>query len=104
MKKDGEELEEVFGLDPKKMKWIHVATPAHGIKPWKRYYCCLLVIGERMIMFGGWSGPIPRNRLQLGAHANLGVNNEIYEFAFEKGKEKGKLHRLKSESNIKATD
>ena len=91
-KEDGGILGVVFGLDPKKMKWIQVATPIHGKKPWQRYYCCLWAIGGRMIMFGGRSNSIPQDRLQLGAQFNGKVNNEIYEFVFEEGREKGKLH------------
>ncbi|XP_065841809.1 uncharacterized protein [Oscarella lobularis] len=85
----GEFLGEVFGLDPKKMKWIKVATPIHGKKPWQRSDCCLWAIGGRLIMFGGWSRPIPQDRLQSGAQCNRSVNNEIYEFVFEEGREKG---------------
>ena len=92
-------LGEVFGLDPKKMKWIHVTTPMHEKKPWQRSFCCLWAIGERMIMFGGWSEDIPQDRLQLGAQSNEPVNNEIYEFVFEQGREKGKLHKLRSGNN-----
>ena len=101
-KEDGSRLGEVFGLDPKKMKWILVATPIHGKKQWQRYSCCLWAIGERMIMFGGKSGRILRDRLQPGAQCNRGVNNEIYEFVFEEGREKGKFHELKcgNDSNV----
>ena len=85
-------LGEVFGLDPKKMKWIQVATPFHGKKPWQRSFCCVWAIGGRLIMFGGYSGMnIPRGRLQSGAHCNDYVNNEIYEFVLEEGKEKGTI-------------
>ena len=40
-------LEEVFGLDPKKMKWIQIATPNRGKKPWPRSSCCMWAIGGR---------------------------------------------------------
>ena len=70
-KEDGDRLGEVFGLDPKLMKWIKVRTPTHGKKPWQRDDCCLRVIGGRMIMFGGWSGYILRYRLQSGAQCNV---------------------------------
>ena len=87
---DGDLLGEVFGLDPKKMKWIQVATPIHGKNPWQRYFCCLWAIGGRMIMFGGYSGIIiPQDRLQSGAQCDGLVSNEIYEFVFEEGREKG---------------
>ena len=98
-KEDGGLLGEVFGLDPKKMKWIRVATPILGKKPWQRSYCCFWAIGGRMIMFGGFSRDIPRDRLQSGAQCNGIGNNEIYEFVFEEGREKGKLHELKSVNN-----
>ena len=98
-KEDGDELGEVFGLDLKKMKWIQVATPIHGKKPWRRYYCCLWAIGGRMIMFGGISLDIPQDRLQSGAQFDGRVNNEIYEFVFEEGREKGKFHELRSGNN-----
>ncbi|XP_065841317.1 uncharacterized protein [Oscarella lobularis] len=88
-KEDACLLGEVFGLDPKKMKWIQVATLIHGKKPWERFFCCLWAIGGRMIMFGGFSGRIPRDRLQSGAQRHGIVNNEIYEFVFEEGREKG---------------
>ena len=98
---DGEGLEEVFALNPKKMKWIQVATPAHRKKPWHRSCCCLWAIGGRMIMFGGESDDDFRNDdlnhrdyLQSGAQRKGYVNNEIYEFVFEEGREKGKLHEL----------
>ncbi|XP_065846082.1 actin-fragmin kinase-like isoform X2 [Oscarella lobularis] len=93
---DGEGLEEVFALNPKKMKWIQVATPAHRKKPWHRSCCCLWAIGGRMIMFGGESDDDFRNDdlnhrdyLQSGAQRKGYVNNEIYEFVFEEGREKG---------------
>ena len=89
-------LGEVFGLDPKKMKWIQVATPIHGNKPWQRCYCCLWAIGGRMIMFGGLSGDIPQDRLQSGAQCNRRANNEIYEFVFEEGREEGKFQSVDS--------
>ena len=89
-KEDGDLLGEVFGLDLKKMKWIQVATPTHSKKPWQRHYCCLWAIGERMIMFGGWSGSIPQDHLQSGAQCIRQMNNEIYEFAFKKRREEGK--------------
>ena len=89
-------LGEVFGLDPKKMKWIRVATHSYGRKPWQRCYCCLWAIRGRMIMFGGDSGMnIPPGRLQSGAKCKGYVNNEIYEFQFEEGREKGILYELK---------
>ena len=104
-KEDGGFLGEVFGLDPKKMKWIQAATPIHGKKPWPRYYCCLWAIGGRMIMFGGRSGVIPEDRLQSGgAQFERRVNNEIYEFVFEEGREKGKFHELKSGNNSNVDD
>ena len=90
VKEDGGDLGEVFGLDSKKMKWIQIATPIHGKKPLQRCYCCLWAIGERMIMFGGTSADIPQDRLQSGAQCEKGLNNEIYEFVFEEGREKGK--------------
>ena len=74
------------------MKWIQVAMLTKGKKPWKRYDCCVWAIGGRMLMFGGRSGRIPQDRLQLGAQCNGLVNNEIYELVFEEGREKGKLH------------
>ncbi|XP_065841516.1 uncharacterized protein [Oscarella lobularis] len=82
-------LEEVFGLDPKKMKWSLVATPTNRKKPWKRSYCCLWAIGDRMIMFGGLNEDIPQGLLQSGAQYNGLVNNEIYEFVFAEGRETG---------------
>ena len=85
----GDRLGEVFGLDPKKIKWIQVATPIHGKKPWQRSFCCLWAIGGRMIMFGGYNGDIPQDRLQSGAKCNDVVNNEIYEFLLEERGEKG---------------
>ena len=93
-KEDGGLLGEVFGLDTKKMIWIQVST--HGKKPCPRCYCCLWAIGGRMIMFGGESDDISEDRLQSGARFERRVNNEIYEFVFEEGREKGKLHELKS--------
>ena len=98
-KKGGDDLGEVFGLDPKKMKWILVATPIQGKKPRQRHDCCLWAIGGRMIMFGGYSEDIPRDRLQSGAQCNGIVNNEIYEFVFDEGREKGKFHELKCRNN-----
>ena len=95
LKKDRDSLGEVFGLDPKEMKWIEVTTPTYSKKPWQRCYCCLSAIGERMTMFGGESRNIPQDRLQSGAQWNGAVNNEIYEFVFDAGREKGKLHKLK---------
>ena len=103
-KEDGVYLGEVFGLDPKKMKWILLATPIHGKKPWQRYSCCLWAIGGRMIMFGGWSGRIPQYCLQSGAQCNREVNNEIYEFVFEERREKGKFHELKCGNNSDVDD
>ncbi|XP_065842006.1 uncharacterized protein [Oscarella lobularis] len=47
---------------------------------------CGLLEGES---FGGWSLIIPRDRLQSGAQCTELVNNEIYEFLFEEGGEKG---------------
>ena len=99
LKEDGDFLGEVFGLDPKKMEWIQVATPIHGKKPWQRHSCSLWVIGGRIIMFGGFSGGIPLNHLQSGAQFNGEVNNEIYEFVFEEGREKGKFSELKFGNN-----
>ncbi|XP_065846086.1 uncharacterized protein [Oscarella lobularis] len=81
-------LGEVFGLDSKKMKWIQAATPIRGKKPRQRRSCCLWAIGGRMIMFGGFTN-VARDCLQSGAQCNGAVNNEIYEFVFEKGREKG---------------
>ncbi|XP_065842810.1 desmoplakin-B-like isoform X2 [Oscarella lobularis] len=49
----------------------------------------LWAIGVRLIMFGGKSEDIRRGRLQSGAQSNGYVNNEIYEFVFEEGREKG---------------
>ena len=46
-----------------------------------------------MIMFGGFTN-VARDCLQSGAQCNGAVNNEIYEFVFEKGREKGKLHEF----------
>ena len=40
LKKWGDGFEEVFGLNPNEMKWIRVATPVDGKKPWKRYEAC----------------------------------------------------------------
>ena len=93
-KKDRTDLGEVFGLDPEKMKWIQVATPTHGKKPWERYQACLWAIGGRLIMFGGGSWDFPEDRLQSGACYDWWVNNEIFEFVFEGGKEKGSLHKI----------
>ena len=104
LKEDGGLLEEVFGLDPKKMKWIQVATPIHGKKPWQRYSCCLWAIGGRIIMFGGLSGDIPQDRLQSGAQCDGRANNEIYEFVFEEGREKGEFLELKSGNNSNVDD
>ena len=98
-KKDGGGVDEVFGLNPKKMEWIQVATPTHKKKPWPRFYCCLWAIGGRMIMFGGAGEPIPQDRLQEGAKCYGLENNEIYEFLFEEGRESGKFHYLKSGNN-----
>ena len=42
-----------------------------------------------MIMFGGVSAYIPQDRLQSGAQSDGKINNEIYEFVFEEGREKG---------------
>ena len=103
-KEDGSHLGEVFGLDPKKMKWIQIATPIHIKKPWQRYYCCLWAIGGRMIMFGGISKDIHPLFLQSGAQSIGAVNNEIYEFVFEKGREEGKLHELIFENNSNVDD
>ena len=99
-KKDGGDLGEVFGLDPKKMKWILVATPIHVKKPWQRRSCCLWAIGGRIIMFGGYSWDFPQDRLRSGTQWNRGVNNEIYEFVFEEGRENGKFHELKIGNNL----
>ena len=82
-------FEEVFGLNPKNIKWIRVATPVDGKKPWKRYEACLWAIGGRFIMFGGGCLPIPPDRLQSGAEYAWKVNNELYEFVFKKNREKG---------------
>ena len=98
-KENKSSLGEVFGLNPKKMKWIQVAPSADGKKPWQRFFCCLWAIGERIIMFGGVSGPIPRAQLQSGAQFNGAVTNEIYEFVFEEGREKGNLHKLESSNS-----
>ncbi|XP_065843455.1 uncharacterized protein [Oscarella lobularis] len=88
-KEGGYFLGEVFGLDPGKMSWTLLTTPSHEKKPWQRAYCCLWAIGGRMIMFGGWSGPIPPHRLQTEARCDAAVNNEIYEFVFTKEGDKG---------------
>ena len=48
-KEDGGRLGEIFGLDPKKMKWIRVVTPPHGKNPWERSHCCLWAIGGRIV-------------------------------------------------------
>ncbi|XP_065835314.1 uncharacterized protein [Oscarella lobularis] len=88
-KEGGGLLGEVFGLEPKKMKWIKVATPPRKKHPCQRSYCCLWAIGRRMIMFGGVVGTVPQELLQSGAETFWGVNNEIYEFHFEEGREKG---------------
>ena len=95
-KEDEHCLGEVFALDPKKPKWIQVATPSHKDEPWQRAYCCLWAIGARMIMFAGCSGQemIPQNRLQPGASCDYYVNNEIYEFEIEEGGEKGEENGL----------
>ena len=103
-KEDGGSLREVFGLDPKKMKWIQVATPKHGKKPWQRYYCCLWAIGGRIIMFGGICKDIRPLFLQSGAQSIGAVNNEIYEFVFEKEREEGKLRELIFENNSNVDD
>ena len=92
-RRGGDYLEEVFCLDPKKMRWIEVATPSKG-KPWRRGNCCLLAIAGRIIMFGGGSDSIPSERLQSGAQNSLGVNNEIYEIVVDEEGEKGKLHQV----------
>ncbi|XP_065840570.1 uncharacterized protein [Oscarella lobularis] len=81
----------VYCLDPKKMKWIEVATPIGGKKPHERSLCCLCSIGSRMIMFGGGSEKkIPLDQLQSGATQDkCGWSNDIYEFRLEEGNEKG---------------
>ena len=93
-KPDGECLREVFGLDSKEVKWIQVATltGAHRKKPWQRSNCCLWAIGDRLIMFGGWSKPIPQDLRQAGARFKSLVNNEIFELKFEERREKGKVN------------
>ena len=48
-----------------------------------------------MIMFGGESYDLPQHRLQSGAICNWPVNNEIFEFVFEQGREKGNFQELK---------
>ena len=88
-KEGGGYLEDFFGLDPVKMRWFQVATPTHKKNPWQRFDCCLWAIGERMIVFGGVTDSIPEDRVQVGAQCNWFVNNEIYEFVFEEGREKG---------------
>ena len=97
-------LGEVFGLDPKKMKWILVATPIRGKKPWQRSSCCLWAIGGRLIMFGGGSDHIPEDRLQSRAQCNGRVNDEIYEFVFEEERENGKFNELKCGNNSHVDD
>ena len=81
----------VYRLDPRKMEWIEVSTPIGRKKPHERSLCCLCAIGLKMVMFGGFSEKdIPRDQLQSGATQDRkGWNNDIYEFEFEKGNEKG---------------
>ena len=89
MKKDFSYLGIVYRLDPKKMEWIEVASPIGGKKPAPRSECCCCAIGSRMIMYGGKSKKISHDQLQSGATQTGFYNNEIYEFQFEEGNERG---------------
>ena len=88
-KEDGSYLGIVYRLDPMKMEWIEVATLIGGKKPAPRSQCCFCVIGSRMIMYGGKSDDISHDQLQSGATQTGLYNNEIYEFQFEEGNERG---------------
>ena len=88
-KKGGSYLGIVYRLDPMKMEWIEVATPVGGKKPAPRSFCCFCAIGSRMIMYGGKSNKISQDQLQSGATQKGFYNNEIYEFQFEEGNERG---------------
>ena len=94
----GGDLEDVFGLNPQEMKWLRIATPPDEKKPWKRHEACLWAIGGRFIMFGGGCNRIPQDHRQLGAKSDWEVNDELYEFIFEKNREKGPSNELKLES------
>ena len=91
----GRRLGVVYRLDPSDpndFEWIEVATPGGERKPHERSSCCLCAIGSRMVMFGGTTKTkIPRGQLQSGAtqEGDYNWSNEIYEFEFEEGRERG---------------
>ena len=90
----GRYLGDVYRLDPKEMAWFEVATPIGGKKPHERLFCCLCAIGSRLIMYGGRSAyKIPLDQLQAGAiQEGFFWSNEVYEFEFEEGNERGAIH------------